>query len=330
MPRMAECQDIYPYTEQEMTSIGTSFSQARMHTYLTASGHNREHAIAVYLWNARLSKAIRFPLEIVEVTIRNRANAALIDRWGDQWPTAPAFRQVAAPKTIAKIDKAYADIAPSTNLDRIVAALSFGFWPVLFKGRYVESLWRGRLDSAFPHLPRTLTFEEKLDLLGTMLDEALALRNRVGHLEPIFKTDLLRRHANLFRVVGFACKSTSAWMKHHSTLNSVHRGGPSGVLVESIFMRKAHKTFPRIALQASLAHAMVAMQVASSNFAVVEDGANRLVVNAEMIGKWVMTKAADGIADFTETPLSEVLAAYPKAPLVSRRATLSDLSVDLH
>lgn len=159
MSAMAECQDVYPYTEPEIAAIRNAFSPARFQTYITAAGHNKEYALAVYLWNARLSKAIRFPLEIAEITIRNRANAALIDRWGDQWPQSPAFRQAAAAKTITKIDNAYRDIAPYTNLDRVVAALSFGFWPVLFKGRYIESLWRGRLESAFPLLPRSLTVD---------------------------------------------------------------------------------------------------------------------------------------------------------------------------
>eukprot|EP01035_Chromulina_nebulosa_P036687 gene36687-49448_t len=102
---MAECQDIYPYTVHEIAAISKSLSLERFQTYLTAAGHNEEHAIAIYLWNARLSKAIRYPLEIVEVTIRNRINAVLIDRWGDQWPQSLAFRGVAASKTITKIDK---------------------------------------------------------------------------------------------------------------------------------------------------------------------------------------------------------------------------------
>jgi hypothetical protein len=237
---------------------------------------------------------------------------------------------VAAAKTIAKIDRAYQDIAPHTNLDKVVAALSFGFWPVLFKGRYVESLWRGRLESAFPFLPRSLAFEQNIDLLGKMLDDALDLRNRIGHLEPIFNVEILRRHANLFKLVGFACKFTSGWTKHHSTLNSVHRAGPSGVLVESLFMRKARKDFLRIPGDVSPATAMAEMNAASSDFAVVEIGNSRLVVNTEMIGKWTMSKALDGIADFTETPLSEVLQTCPEAPLVSRRGLLSDLRIGMN
>ena len=47
---------------------------------------------------------MRFPLEIAEVTVRSGINRALCDRWGANWPTDPAFRQLAAAKTLGKLD----------------------------------------------------------------------------------------------------------------------------------------------------------------------------------------------------------------------------------
>jgi hypothetical protein len=235
---MAESQDAYTYTAKGLAELETNISPRRFFTYLDHAQRNREGAVGWYLHNARLSKAIRFPLEVVEITIRNRTHMALTDRWGDNWPKSKGFRNAAAEKTLDRLKEVYAKYGENAAVDRVVASLSFGFWPVLYKDRYRETLWRGRLKEFYPHLPSEKSLEDNLADMDRILGLALEVRNRIGHLEPIFKRALSPEHTEFLTLVGYACRTTSGWLRQHSTLRLSCERGRSSCASRSFFERR--------------------------------------------------------------------------------------------
>ncbi|WEF51002.1 hypothetical protein AFIC_002564 [[Pseudomonas] carboxydohydrogena] len=327
---MAESQEHFPYHETGFQSLSTTLSEPRLSTYLTAAAHNPERAFKMYLWNARLSKALRFPLEVTEITVRNRIHYALCDRWGNNWPNNPDFARVAAEKTKERLDVARRDLGVRRQqTDRIVAALSFGFWTALLKGRFVESMWRGRVERFFPHLPNDLDFHAKVATLADGVETSRNLRNRIGHLEPIFATDLSLAHSQLVKLVGYGCRSTSKWMKHHSTLDRVLREGSDPAIKDEVVYAKSKRNFVSLPEETPLAAALTQLSATTDGFIVSLGQNHRVVVTLASVGNWICSQADDGIFDIGDWRLGDVSRMSANTPVVSRRSVTSEFLASL-
>jgi hypothetical protein len=55
-----------------------TMSQRRFETYLQAAGHDRDRAVALYVWNAKIGASFHIPIQAAEVALRNRVNHALV------------------------------------------------------------------------------------------------------------------------------------------------------------------------------------------------------------------------------------------------------------
>lgn len=327
---VAESQDNYPYSASGLVSLAHALSEKRFKTYLDHGQRNAEAAIALHLWNSRLSKALRFPLETVEITLRNRLHYALVERWGETWPRSPGFVAAAAPKTRSAVESAYSDLGQNAITDRIVAELSFGFWPPILRGRFVEELWKERIDRFFPNMPAELDHEAKAALIGSLLGEARNLRNRISHLEPVFKRDLSLEHSKLARLLSFACRDTAGWMKRHSTLNSVLRDGPTAMIAEPIPFKKAFKNVTLVNETWPLSEVWPLIAKGPFDFVLVGKADGSRILGDSEIGRWIRSKATDGLVDVEETPVGDLIATSPLLPAVRRTVSISELRMFLH
>lgn len=321
--KMAEGQHPFPYTRAGLDAIGHALTASRLRTYMQAAAFDQERALAFYLWNARLSKALRYPLEIAEVSVRNRINYALCDRWGAHWPSSLDFEARAAQKTLQKLQEARDKAGRDT--DRIVAAVSFGFWNALLGTRFVETLWRNRLDQQFPNLPADKPFEEKLQVLKATMEAARTVRNRISHLEPIFKSDPSKAHAEVIKLVGFACKATAGWTRHHSTFSTVLREGPDAVIRSGPVLRCGRKDFPVLDATTLLPEVIDCIRISPGGYVLTRlpDGPRR--IDLASIGRWAVDSTTGGIIDFSDWTLRDVAAASTPLPSVNRKVGLTQL-----
>jgi len=177
-------------------------------------------------------------------------------------------------------------------------------------------------------LPAGSTTDEKVEKIRLMLEGALILRNRIGHLEPILKRNLSEEHANLIKLVAFACRKSAGWMKAHSTLNAVLRDGPTALVSEPFFMRRAIKNFEEVDENSTLKDAALLLGKSTAPFLVVKGNKPNLLSRND-IGNWLLSKASDGIVDLDDTPLAQVVGINPIPPLVGRKASLTDLRTAL-
>lgn len=76
---------------------------------------------------------------------------------------------------------------------KVIAELSFGFWRYLSSRAHEKTLWVPYLYRAYP----TGTDRRQVDRAVMELAE---LRNRIAHLEPIFKRDLRRAHRAMLQL----------------------------------------------------------------------------------------------------------------------------------
>jgi hypothetical protein len=180
-------------------------STPRLGRYLAASGGDRERALRLYDWNARISAALLCDLAHFEVALRNAYDRALMPATPSgqtHWTFASAavFPPVYRTKRIAGGATQHTDInrKPRELLDAAVAAaggrsaspgkvianLTFGFWRYLSSKAHEKSLWVPYLHAGFP--PKTNRSE-----VDARVGRLHSLRNRVAHHEPLLSTNVL-------------------------------------------------------------------------------------------------------------------------------------------
>ncbi|MBN8978995.1 MAG: Abi family protein [Rhizobiales bacterium] len=198
-----------------------------MSTYMVAAGHDARYAIALYLYNARLSKAFLFPLHVVEIVLRNAIDETLCNLYGTDWPNNVTFNNVLTAESASALGKAKERaraLEKSRNPPRsqIVATLNFDFWSNLFRSEYDRPLWQVNLHRTLPHCQAGQTRPD----IQKRVREINRFRNRVAHHEPILDADVSAIHTAIVSLVGMRCEIAEDWLKHHSTVHAVIRTRP--------------------------------------------------------------------------------------------------------
>ncbi|HTC59219.1 MAG TPA: hypothetical protein VK691_03780 [Solirubrobacteraceae bacterium] len=182
-------------------------SVPRLGRYLATAGNDRDRALSLYDWNARISAATLRDLAHLEVAIRNAYDSALranIPAGQIDWTSAamtafpPVYRtkraaggrtrQVDINRKAREILNASIQSAGGSSAPpgKVVANLTFGFWRYLSSKAHEKNLWVPYLHNAFP--PKTSRSDVDARI-GRLHD----LRNRAAHHEPLLDTDLVAR-----------------------------------------------------------------------------------------------------------------------------------------
>lgn len=139
-----------------MTAFQRSISPERWRTYERSAGFNPESAHKLYLWNAAVGQSFHYPLQTVEVCLRNVIHLALVDIFGANWTSDSNCRNVLRPKQVDDITKAerrhYSIYGTAASSPQIVASLSLGFWVAMLRREYNQVIWATHITQAFPHL----------------------------------------------------------------------------------------------------------------------------------------------------------------------------------
>jgi hypothetical protein len=145
--------------------------------------------IVNYLWNTALSEALYPSLQGLEVTLRKSLHGALSRRYGTPaWYDYPECLELLEQQKIieAKIEIPNRKGRTGITLGRVVAQLSFGFWPRLLNNPYEPHLWSpdryAMIRAVFPNIAR---YMRSRGTIFKRYDGMRQLRNRVLHFEPI-------------------------------------------------------------------------------------------------------------------------------------------------
>ncbi len=74
---MADSQVPFAYNQADLDGLTAALSSQRLGKYLNRAGFDQAWAMDIYLWNARLSKSLQFPIHVAEVTLRNAVSEHL-------------------------------------------------------------------------------------------------------------------------------------------------------------------------------------------------------------------------------------------------------------
>lgn len=202
-----------------------TISQPRLKSYVLSAGHDRNRALALYMWNAAMGQAFHFPIQAVEVSLRNCINPILVQEFGQNWWSAPKFRSWITHERATDLDQARRRLI-ARNLpqvtDQYVATLSLGFWVGMIETRYNPGLWNKRIRDAFPNYPKSQRHDGIYAAAKLMLD----FRNEIFHHDSIVNRSLSNDFSNMMTLLKWICLETEAWVRKHSSVLTVIRMKP--------------------------------------------------------------------------------------------------------
>lgn len=164
-------------------------SPARLDRYRPASRDALETVVA-YLYNVALSEALLQGIAAVEIALRNSIHNVFTAHFGmEQWFWA-GLRKEDLKIVNERWIKLASQLKQPPPAGKVIAELTFGFWPFLFDNRYQNFWWangEALLKAVFPFLPMNVPPHQKIGRANVYerLSLFAELRNRVMHHEPI-------------------------------------------------------------------------------------------------------------------------------------------------
>ena len=205
----------YCFTQASLTELQRTLSPERFSTCLRATGHSREKAIRLYVWNTSISAAFYGPLQSLEIALRNAMHDRLSEKYGTDWydNSASGLNE----KHLERLEDAKSKLQKENHTPpRIVAELSLGFWVSLLSRSYDSSLWHPVLHKVFPHATAITRRQAHKPLI-----KLLILRNRIAHHEPIFSYPLRERCQDILEVIGWISPHKKGWTAAHSRVEEI-------------------------------------------------------------------------------------------------------------
>ena len=334
---MAESQGIFDYSAATVNSLTASLSPARLAPYLVRAHGDPEMAFQFYLWNARLSKAFLFPLNVGEVAFRNAVHSAFSQKWGENWVFAPHFvlndhSQASHGKPLDRLVTAAAEAFPlpaPLRPDDMVAALTFDFWSNLFRKEYDEELWSdpALIVNAFPHLPAGWGRGR----IQQVVSHVNWFRNRIAHHEPILAENHGKVLSSILQMIGWTSSETRAWTRAHATVIAVSKTPPT--LYSRILGRPLAQSNLRppqvVAPNMTLLDLMALLSELRPQIALFADGSalGYAAVSTSAVNAYIgaAAVAVAGLVDLSQHSVADVVATQPiLLARIDRRATTGD------
>jgi hypothetical protein len=219
----------YPFSCIPATydAIETTLSPARLGRYLPAAKGDKQLALRLYVWNARICEALYLPLQVAEVSARNAIALPVQKRFGITWYKSNKFKNLLPSRhkeaLDATISKENNRRGTALNQDHIVAGLPFGFWVSLMTRAYDKHLWAVGISRSFPNAEKIETRES----IYQSLDQMRHFRNSVAHHFAIFDCGPQKELKNALRITRLVCHETHWFTNETGRLNRVINKRPA-------------------------------------------------------------------------------------------------------
>ena len=235
-----------------------------MGTYLSTSNNSHRLARELYVWDRDVAVALFADIAIVEVALRNAIDREATVAYGPRW-----FALGGLPldgRSTGALSRAWDDLPSHIKQNshapdfpgRLIARLMFGFWRDLFdKGGFAgkeprqtrvdyDDNWRKVLHRVFPGgkgLAREMGKQYSRDWALRQITEVHALRNRVGHHEPLVRGFPLpgqglprltadQGHEACMRLARMLDRDLASWLDRNSAVPDLLAARPTGALAK--------------------------------------------------------------------------------------------------
>lgn len=321
---MAESHRPFPYSQNVLADLAHCLSGPRFGPYLNLGQQDQTAAVEHYLYNARQSKALLYPLHICEVVLRNAVSDVLKADFHGAWHRHPDFLAELVPKTRDALNEGIKK-AKTSAVDDVVAALSFGFWYHLLRLNHWP-LWKTRFHRVVRAQPNTPYAD-----MHARLARIAEIRNRIAHHEVLRQrpvaTTPLAVYQDILEVIGFISADAASWVASHNTIKRVQRTKPDAQGVAGPLTKELiDQRFQRVTATTSLAEVRQRRWKA----ALVEDGdaVIGVVTDVEM-GEYVLAHADDDLFLLSDHTLGAVVASVERSRqffFVDQRSPIAHLA----
>lgn len=205
--------------EDITAELELALSYERFGRYLEWAGGDRARAVELYTLNTKVSECLYTPLQMLEVTLRNRIHVVMRDAYHETWFQDRAT--ILQDRQAEQVAKAISDIRTErkeVTPGRIVAALTFSFWTSMFSPDY-ETLWQQTLHR-IARRPDGKGLRRKD--FSAPLHQVRTIRNRIAHHEPIIAWDLRKHYGNMVNMTEWLSPAAAGWCRTHCRFDEVY------------------------------------------------------------------------------------------------------------
>lgn len=214
-------QYLFSCTPAVFAEIESSLSAIRLSRYMSTAKNDKQRALRLYIWNARLCETFYLPIQIAEVAARNAVLQPLVRRFGQDWYQDHRLIALLPPRLQQEledaVDKERRRHGRSLSSGHVVSALSLGFWVALMGTSYTSHLWHNGIKGSFPNA----TAAEDQAAVHMMLDEMRKLRNDIMHHAAIFDRRPQAKMANVMKIISLISVETHAYVERLNRLQTV-------------------------------------------------------------------------------------------------------------
>lgn len=199
-------------------------TDVRFAPYLDETDGDHGRAVALYVWNARISAAMFETLHHVEVLLRNAIDAQFppVDAAAsprDTWLEDASILNDRSRQRVRETTGRIRRERQTPTRGRVVAGLSFGFWRALFD-RKNSALWVTHLHRAFP-----AGSGDRAEVAGLM-SSLVPFRNRLAHHETIVRRLIKTHYDELLTLAGLIDPAARDWIESVSRVETTLREHP--------------------------------------------------------------------------------------------------------
>jgi hypothetical protein len=192
-------------------------TESRFAPYIAKADGDHDKAVALHVWNARISAAMFEMLHHVEVILRNAVDSqfAPVDAGaapGETWLENPAVLNDASRQRVRETIGRISCEGKKPTRGRVVAGLSFGFWRALFDKKY-DGLWVSHLHRSFP------AGSGGRAEVAELMSKLVPFRNRLAHHETIIGRPIDTHCEEMLTLAGLIDPDARAWIEQVSQVN---------------------------------------------------------------------------------------------------------------
>lgn len=168
---------------------------------MNAANGDKQLALRLYVWNARLCEELYLPMQTAEICVRNAIHYNLTRRYGAGWYSDHRFIDVLPDRYKEELNKTTLAEQESRRAaftgNHVVASMKFGFWVHLLTRAFDHLLWQQGMAASFPNIPGHVGREQVYDRVNRLR----MFRNAVMHHYAIFDKHPIDEHQNAMNII---------------------------------------------------------------------------------------------------------------------------------
>ncbi len=197
--------------------LETYITEERLKPYLVVTNNDFDMAIELYLLYTRINESLYFPLQNIELIVRNSFYRVIANKYGKDWIFEKRYLLQGRDKSNDLLIKQINSVIESKrgNIDSndLISNLNFGFWTNLLDSNFEVFFWRPCLRILFCNYSKVVLRKE----IQTKLKFIKSIRNRVFHHESLFKYNLMDSYKEIIFFISLISDEFSKWTEKHST-----------------------------------------------------------------------------------------------------------------